>query len=192
MTRHPPRSTLSSSSAASDVYKRQVQAQASALEQQLSTLLKESDSSQISKIKARNAELANSLVGKQVQIDELMSSRQAVSMRAEAERGRAEEAVQRLQAQLHDDEADIEQGGGGAKRFRKLEQKYVPKQAANAIDKLSLVVVNLLKAFPLFRLAVVLYFFMMHMMMMWVLQSAHHELTANQAHPLLKSATRVY
>merc|ERR1712196_398777 len=128
--------------------------------------------------------MAESLVSKQAQLDEIVSSRQAISMRAEADRVRSSEQIIQLKAQLQEEGADLEQGGlddstprsmisHRQKRFKKLELKHVPVPAANAIDKLSLIVVNILRAFPLVRLTIVIYILAMHAMMLWVMHTTH-------------------
>jgi len=158
------------------------------------------DQSKVGEMRARNQEMANSLVLKQGKIDELISSRQAVQMRGEADKLRVSSEVEKLQKQIIDlngDGGDLEKGmpgqGGLTNRraFRKLEQKHVPKQVANVIDQFSLVLVNLLRAFPLVRLGLVVYVLVMHISVMMIISSAHHELHGQAMHPHLKATGAV-
>merc|ERR1712166_1354374 len=74
------------------------------------------DQSKVGEMRARNQEMANSLVLKQGKIDELISSRQAVQMRGEADKLRVFSEVEKLQKQIIDlngDGGDLEKGMPG-------------------------------------------------------------------------------
>jgi len=126
----------------------------------------------------RHQEMADLLIVKQHQLDDVGSQRQAMQMRSESEARRAQETVSQLQSQLAAVTEDLECGKMDAKprNFQPIKQRYVPPQAANVIDQVSIFAVNLLRRFPMARLVLFTYLIFLHLMTMFIMHTAHHEI----------------
>merc|ERR1711964_462476 len=161
------------------------------LQSQIAALKASSDSTKIQEFRARHQEIAEALIHKQNQLDDMTTQCQALRMRHEADAKRAKDTISTLQQQVAAaDDVEVEAQvhmGQQPRNFKQLKQKYKPPQAANIIDAISVFAVNILRRFPMARLVTVLYLLFLHLMMTYIMhsthQASHHELHASSGDP---------